>query len=65
MRNATLLLDAVTVMCPACREIIPEPTTGSEMWTADDLLRSAGAVIKSCPCGLPFRMPAKPKVKVT
>jgi hypothetical protein len=64
MRNATLVLDAATVMCPGCRDAVPEPVTHSEMWTAADLARQAGRGM-DCPfCGVTFALPRTLKVEV-
>lgn len=60
-KTATLYADAVSVMCPGCQTAIPEPDTGSEMWTAEDLERRYGKVLV-CDCGTRTKLPAvKPK----
>lgn len=64
MRTATLIAETVAVMCPACRDAICEPTTGSEMWTAEDLDRHHGRKLECDGCGLFTMLPAKKPERV-
>ena len=49
--NAILTADLVTVRCPLCREVIPEPGTGLLVWEIGDLHRQARRGALECECG--------------
>lgn len=36
-KEAVLLIETVSVLCPVCDEVIPDPEHGSEFWTKDQM----------------------------
>ena len=46
---AGVLIESVTLLCPRCQEIIPEPRTGSLLWTETDF---TGPTVRCIPCDI-------------
>jgi len=65
-RRATLVADAVSVLCPTCGEPQPNGGDGSEQWTPEDFRREhAGirnGIMKCVSCEVTFLVVLESKV---
>ncbi len=50
---AGVLIESVTLLCPRCQEIIPEPRTGSLLWTETDF---TGPTVRCIPCDISLKL---------
>jgi hypothetical protein len=64
LKTAAVYVDAVTILCAGCRDNLPEPNSGSHLWTLEDLDREAGATIECGECETRNVVPTNPKPRM-
>jgi hypothetical protein len=62
IRRSQLVADAVAVLCPYCAEPQPNPSDGSEQWTAEDFLKVVTARRTCVACDVIYLISSDSKV---
>lgn len=56
-KNAQLVAEAVSVVCPHCSADVPDPDHGSLFWTKEQIARNGGLWLAVCTaCDGPIRI---------
>lgn len=63
-KTAAVYVEGVTLMCAGCRDCLPEPKSGSHLWSLDDLFRMAGEVVECGECETLNTVPVNPKPRM-
>jgi hypothetical protein len=53
LKTARAIPEAYVVICVACRDVVPEPKTGSHMW----LPGQSASRVAHCVCGADMKLP--------